>query len=145
MSRWLYVCVVVLAVGVASPALAQDAHVGTWKQNFAKSKQVPPPTGPQPQSVMRTYEMFGDGLKATFVTVNADGKSTTRGYSAHFDSKDYPAPGNEAAGFDTISLRRIDNYSFESVNKKAGKVITTGTNEVSKDGKTMTYTFKGID
>src|SRR6266566_2888405 len=99
-SRWLFVAVVVLAVGISSPALAQDAHVGTWKQNFAKSKLAPPPTTPQPQSITRTYEMFGDGLKATFVTVSADGKSTTVTYSAHFDGKDYPYTGTTA--FDTI-------------------------------------------
>ena len=143
MSRWLFVAGVVLALGMSSPALAQDAHVGTWKQNFAKSKQVPPPAGPQPQSIMRTYEMFGDGLKATIVTVSPDGMRTTASYSAHFDGKDYPYIGNQT--IDTIALTRIDNYSFESVNKKAGKVIASGTNVVSQNGKTMTYTSKGAN
>ena len=76
--------------------------MGTWKQNFAKSKHVPTPTGPQPQSITRTYEMFGDGLKATIVTVSADGKRTTATYSAHFDGKDYPYIGNPT--IDTIAL-----------------------------------------
>jgi hypothetical protein len=143
MSRWLFVAVAVLAVGVTSPAFAQDAHVGTWKQNFAKSKQDPPASAPAPQSVTRTYEMYGDGLKATIVTVGADGKQTTATYSARFDGKDYPYTGN--ATIDTISLKRIDNNSFESVNKKAGKVIAEGTNVVSRDGKTMTYTSKGAN
>jgi hypothetical protein len=142
MSRWLFFAVVVLAVCIASPVFAQDAHVGTWKQNFDKSKTVPPSTNPRPQSVTRTYEMFGDGLKATFVTVTADGKSTTSGFSAHFDGKDYAATGTN---FDTIALKKIDNYSFENVNKRGGKVVSTGTNVVSKDGKTMTFTSKGVN
>jgi hypothetical protein len=143
-SRWLFVAVVVLAFVVSSPALAQeDAHIGVWKQNFAKSKLVPPPTTPQPQSITRTYEKFGDGLKATFVTVAADGKRTTVSYSAHFDGKDSPYTGS--AAFDTIALKKIDNHSFSNVNKKAGKVVNTGTNVVSKDGKTMTFTSKGTN
>lgn len=143
-SRWLFVAVVVVAFIVSSPVLAQqDAHIGVWKQNFAKSKLVPPPTGPQPQSITRTYEKFGDGLKATFVTISADGKRTTVSYSAHFDGKDYPYTGSPA--IDTIALKKIDNYSFSNVNKKAGKVINTGTNVVSKDGKTMTFTSKGTN
>ena len=142
MSRWLFVAVVVLAVAIASPVFAQDAHVGTWKQNFDKSKVVPPPTGSRPQSVTRTYEMFGDGLKATFVTVSADGKTTTTTYSAHFDGKDSAVTG---ANFDTIALKKIDNYAFENVNKRGGEVVSTGTNVVSKDGKTMTFTSKGIN
>ncbi len=143
MSHGVFVAAVIIAVGITSPALAQDAHVGTWKQNFAKSKQDPPRIGPQPQGITRTYEMFGDGLKATLVTVSAEGKITTATYSAHFDGKDYPYAGNPI--IETIALKRVDNYSFESVNKKAGKVIATGTNVVSKDGKTMTYTSKGVN
>lgn len=46
MSRWLFVAVVVQAIAIASPVFAQDAHVGTWKQNFDKSKTVPPSTNP---------------------------------------------------------------------------------------------------
>ena len=142
-SRWLFV-VAVLALIVGSHVLAQDdAHIGVWKENFAKTKLVPAPTGPQPQSITRTYEKFGDGLKATFVTISADGKRSTASYSAHFDGKDYPYTG--APNIDTIALKKIDNYSFSNVNKKAGKVINTGTNVVSKDGKTMTFTSKGTN
>jgi hypothetical protein len=46
---------------------------------------------------------------------------------------------------DAIALKRIDNYTFESVQKKGGKVVTTGTNTVSKDRKTMTWTFKSTN
>jgi hypothetical protein len=142
-SRWLFVAVVVLAFGIASPALAQDAHVGVWKLNFEKSKITPPPTGPQPQSITRTYEKFGDGLKATLETVGADGKRTTATYSAHFDGKDYPYAGS--AAIDAIALKRIDDHSFEAANKKAGKTVVAGTNVVSKDGKTLTWTYKGTN
>ena len=140
MFRWLAVALLLLA-GVAAPVFAQDAHVGTWKQNFDKSTLTPAPTGPRPQSSVRTYEMSGDSLKATLVTVTADGTRNTATYTARFDGKDYPYQG--AAAIDTIALKRIDANTFESTLKKAGKVVSTGTNTVSKDGKTMTYSNKG--
>jgi hypothetical protein len=143
MSRWIFATVVLLAIGIAAPVFAQDAHVGTWKQNFEKSTIDPAPTTPRPQSITRTYEKFGDGLKATLETVSADGKRTTATYSAHFDGKDYPYAGS--AAIDAIALKRIDNYSFEATNKKAGKAVVTGTNVVSKDGKTLTWTSKGTN
>ena len=147
MTRWLaVVVVVVLTLGVGSSLVAQqdDAHMGTWKQNFEKSKATPPPTGPQPQSITRTYEPFeGKGVKATFVTITADGKKLTSSYSAHFDGKDYPYTGGN---FTSISLKRVDRYTWEANNKSTTtKATSVGTNVVSKDGKTLTYTFKGTN
>jgi hypothetical protein len=143
-TRWLSVLVVGgLALGVGSLVVAQqeDMHFGTWKQNLDKSKGTPPPTGPRPQSVTRIYEPFeGKGVKATFVTVSADGKKTTSTYSAQFDGKDYPYTGSN---FTSIALKRVDRYTWEAVNKSNGKAGNTGTNTVSKDGKTLTYTYKG--
>jgi hypothetical protein len=144
MRRWLFLAVIALALGFSSPVLAQeDAHIGMWKQNFAKSKSTPAPTGTQPQSITRKYEKFGDGLKYTSEVVTADGKRTTSTWSAHFDGKDYAFKGSP--NFDAIALKRIDAHTFQSTIKKGGKVVTTGTNTVSKDGKTMTWSFKGTN
>jgi hypothetical protein len=145
-TRWLSVAVVVLALGVGSSIFAQqdDAHIGTWKQNFEKSKSTPPPTGQRPQSVTRIYEPFeGKGIKATFVTVSADGKTTTTSYSAHFDGKDYPYTGG--GPFTSIALKKVDRYTWEATNKSTGKAVSIGTNTVSKDGKTLTWTSKGTN
>jgi hypothetical protein len=135
--------IALFAVGLAAPAFAQDAHVGTWKEDFAKSKFSPAPTGPAPISATRTYEMFGDGLKFTATTVGADGKSGTATWSAHFDGKDYPFVGVQ--NYDTIALKRIDSSDFTSEIKKAGKVVLTVKNTVSSDGRTMTNNNKGTN
>jgi hypothetical protein len=74
------------------------------------------------------------------VTVNADGTSTTISYSAHYDGKDYPWTGNVNA--DTLAMKRIDAYTVETTQKKAGKVVQSGRSVVSKDGKMMTITQK---
>lgn len=149
MTRWLSVAVVALALTVGSSSFAQqdDAHMGTWKQNFEKSKSTPAPTNPRPQSVTRTYEPFeGKGVKATFVTITADGKKITTSYSAHFDGKDYPYTYSGTDGNLThIALKRVDRYTWEATNKGKGKAGNVGTNAVSKDGKTLTYTSKGTN
>ena len=148
MTRWLSVVVVVglaLVGGVSLVAQVDDAHVGTWKQNFDKSKSTATPTGPRPQSVTRIYEPFeGKGIKATFITVSADGKKTVATYSAHFDGKDYPYTGG--GQFTSIALKKVDRYTWEATNKNSGnKATSVGTNTVSKDGKTLTYTSKGTN
>ena len=146
MTRWLSVAVVVaLALVGGSSLVAQvdDAHIGTWKQNFEKSKSTPAPTGPRPQSVTRIYEPFeGKGIKATFITITADGKKLTSSYSAHFDGKDYPYTGGNLA---SIALKKVDRYTWEATNKGTGKNSAIGTNTVSKDGKTLTWSFKGTN
>ena len=141
---WKSAVVAIVALGLVSPLGAQkvDPHVGTWKQNFDKSTLTPAPTGPRPQSITRTYEMFGDGLKATLVTISADGTRTVTTYSAHFDGKDVPFKG---ANSDTIALKKVNDRTFDSTIKKDGKVVQTVTNAVSADGKTMTATGKGTN
>jgi len=145
-TRWLSVAVVVglvLGGGLSLVAQGDDAHLGTWKQNLDKSKSTIAPTGPRPQSVTRIYEPFeGKGVKATFTTISADGKKTVSTYSVHFDGKDYPYTGGQ---FTSIALKKVDRYTWEAVNKSGGKAQNSGTNVVSKDGKTLTYTFKGTN
>ena len=143
MARALCIGVAVLVLGLmSSTAFAQGAHFGKWKANEAKSKRDP--SVPAPQSAMRTYEPFeGDGIKLTIATITAGGTRRTGGYSVHFDGKDYPTTGNP--NFNTVSLKRIDDHTFESTLKKDGKVVETVRNTVSKDGKTMTTTSKGTN
>jgi hypothetical protein len=142
-TRIMAVAIALFSVGFAAPAFALDAHVGTWKENIAKSTFTPAPSGPAPMSVTRTYETFGDGLKATLTTVRADGKSSSSNWSAHFDGKDYPFVGTPAV--DTIALKRIDASTFTAELKKAGKVVQSVRNVASPDGKTITVTQKGTD
>jgi hypothetical protein len=136
-----FIVLVLSQAGVSRVAFADgDARLGTWKLNLAKSKYDP---GPAPKSQIRKWESFeGDGVKFTVETVNADGSRTTGTYSAHYDGKDYPATSVPNA--DTIALKRIDSYTVDVTNKKAGKVVQTSRGVVSKDGKMMTVATKGM-
>jgi len=72
---------------------------------------------------------------------DADGKPIHVQYSAKFDAKDYPA--TDVANADSVSVKRIDANTIETVQKKDGKVMMTITSKVSKDGKTRTSTWHG--
>ncbi len=81
-------------------------------------------------------------MKFTSETTAADGSHASVSYTANFDGKDYPVTGSSA--IDAVALKRSGN-TFESTLKKGGKVVSTGKNTVSKDGKVMTYTAKGTN
>ena len=64
-------------------------------------------------------------------------------FSPKYDGKDYPATG--MPGADTISMKKIDDSTIETVSKKGGKPLITTKSVVSKDGKTRTTTQKGTN
>jgi hypothetical protein len=128
----------VLVLG--SIAQAADNQVGTWKINVAKSKFSP---GPAPKESTLTIESQPDGLKFTIHGTDAEGKAVHIEFSPKYDGKDYPATG--MANADTISMKKIDDYTIETVGKKQGKPMVTTTSVVSKDGKTRTTTQKGTN
>jgi hypothetical protein len=121
-------------------AQAADPLIGTWELNVAKSKFSP---GPAAKSQTRIYEAAGEGVKYTARGIAADGKPTLVQYTASYDGKDYPITGQPDA--ETISLKKIDAYTTEATQKRAGKVVITVRREISKDGKTMTVTSKGTN
>ncbi len=118
---------------------AADHVVGTWELNLAKSKFTNAP----PKSGTRTYVAVPNGLKFEGREVDAAGQPVLGGWTAYYDGKDYPATGNPHT--DTISIRRIDSFTGESVQKKAGKVVARNRRVVSSDGRVMTLTATGTD
>ena len=125
----------------AMPSMAQDDPLfGTWRLNLAKSTFH---FSQAPKSSVHKYEPFGsDGVKATADLVDADGKNIHFTYSLKFDGKFYPVIGDPAR--DMTSLKRFDVYTGEGANMKDGKVINTSRHVLSKDGKTLTVTLKGV-
>jgi hypothetical protein len=126
-----------LAADQAPTSEQQDLVLGTWTLNVAKSKYVP---GSPPKSQTRIYDMQGDRVKTTVVTVDSTGSSTQVEYVAKYDSVEYPISGSSQA--DAISLTRIDPYTAEATLTHAGKIIGTARRVISRDGGTMTITFQ---
>ena len=135
-------CLLTFAVlFAAAPACfaADDANMGTWKLNEAKSKFSP--GAAKNNSVV--YEAAGDSVKVTVDGIGTDGKPTHNEWTGKFDGKDYPLTGDPSA--DTRSYKKVDAHTMELTNKKAGKPVTTGKITVSADGKSRTVVVSGTD
>jgi hypothetical protein len=136
------ICLLTFAVlfAAASACLAaDDASMGTWKLNEAKSKFSPG----APKNTTVVYEAAGDSVKVTVDGVGADGKPSHNEWTGKFDGKDYPVTGDSSA--DTRSYKRVDAHTLKLSNKKGDKVTMSGTATVSADGKTRTVTISGTD
>jgi hypothetical protein len=136
------ICLLTFAVlfAAASTCLAaDDASMGSWKLNEAKSKF----SAGAPKNTSVVYEAAGDSVKVTVDGVGADGKPTHNEWTGKFDGKDYPVTGDATA--DTRSYKRVDAHTLKLTNKKGDKVIMSGTATVSSDGKTRTVVISGTD
>jgi len=138
--RMLVLGTIVFCFGM-SGAFAADVFSGNWKVNLAKSKYDPgpPPKGPN----FSKLDAIEGGLKFTNDGVNSEGEPTHSEWSGKFDGKDNPVKGDPNR--DTAALKKIDDYTIEISNKKAGKPTTTIRTVFSKDGKTRTQTVKGTN
>jgi hypothetical protein len=129
----------VLFAAASACMAADDANMGTWKLNEAKSKFSPGAA----KNTSVVYEAAGDSIKVTVDGAGVDGKSTHNEWTGKFDGKDYPLTGDPTA--DTRSYKKIDARTLELTNKKSGKTVVSGKIVVSADGKSRTVTTTGRD
>jgi len=138
------VTVVALVVLCSTILLAQAPAaknmVGTWKLNGAKSTFSP---GPPLKGQTAMLTAVDGGLKVVADRVEADGKTTHFEWTAKFDGKDYPVTGDP--GRDAVSVKKVDDYTLEITNKKAGKTLSVLRAVYAKDGKTRTETTPGVN
>jgi len=143
--KFMYILLGVLAIIATTDLSAQetDPRIGTWKLNLAESTFDP---GPPPKSYTRTYEDRGGGVVLfTAEVLSAQGKPMFVQVAYKLDGKNYPQATTGAQTISSISQKLIDSYTVEAIVKTGGKVTSTGTQAVSKDGKTLTYRAKGTD
>ena len=124
-TRTILMTLALCLVGI-SVAVADDANMGTWKLNEAKS------TLPA-----------GDSVKVTVDGTDKDGKAVHSEWTGKFDGKDYPLTGDP--GMNARSYKRIDAQTLMLTGKKDGKVISEGRIVVSADGKTRTVKLSATD
>jgi hypothetical protein len=118
---------------------ANDAWMGTWKLNEAKSKFA----AGAPKNNTVTYEAAGDSVKVTIDGTTADGTSVHSEWTGKFDGKDYPSTGNPNE--DMRSSKQIDDHTLHVTSKKGNKVVLTAHVVLSADGKSRTVTTTGTD
>src|ERR1700735_256474 len=118
---------------------ADDVNMGTWKLNEAKSK-ISPGTGKNQKVV---YEAHGDKVKVTVDGVDGAGKPAHNEWVGKFDGKDYAVTGDPDKHM--RAYRRDSAHTLALVDKKDGKVTTSGRITVATDGKTRTVTTRSTD
>ena len=136
--RMVVASLAVVLAGFA-PCFAEDANMGTWKLNEAKSKL----SSGAPRNGIVVYTAAGDKVKVTVDGVDAEGKATHNEWTGQFDGKDYPVTGDATS--DVRSYKRIDAHTLEFTAKKGSNVTLAGRVAVSADGKTRTVTTTGTD
>jgi hypothetical protein len=113
---------------------AQSPHMGTWKLNEAKSKF---PKGATKNHTV-VYEAAGDQTKVTVDGTAGDGSAVHSEWTGKFDGKPYALTGDPAG--DMRSYRVVNRRTLSLRSTKAGKLTTTATIVVSRDGKSRTVT-----
>jgi hypothetical protein len=131
----------VLAMASPHTGFAQSTSAGTWKLNPAKSTFTP---GPPPRSSTLSFQADGQRLTAIVEGTNGQGNPTKVVHGPYlYDGKSYPVTG--APGYDAASYKIVNDSTDEITRTKAGKVVQTVTEVLSDDGKTLSFTIKGVN
>jgi hypothetical protein len=124
---------------VSAPACFanNNANIGTWKLNEAKSKLGL--GAPKDHTV--AYEAVDDSIKVTIDGVDKEGRPTHTEWTGKFDGKDYPVTGDPNS--DARSYTKIDERTLGFNIRKAENDISSGRIVVSADGKRCIVTTSG--
>jgi hypothetical protein len=103
-------------------AWAQTSFDGTWKVKLSS-----PQFAQKPQTFALRNGEYTCSTCIPKIAVKADGA-------------DHPVRGGK--GFDTIAVKRVDDKTVQTTEKKHGKVVSEGTQMVAEGGKTLIAQFK---
>ena len=140
------ILVVVAVLGLIAVVSSQAKNEiqrlsGTWKLNIEKSKFNP---GPGPKSQVLTWKPTATGVDFTVDTVNAQGQATRQHANGTYDDgKPFAFKTATYSGMRTVKW--IDAHTFEETDTVDGKVRNSRRVVISKDGKALTITSKGVN
>ena len=134
--------VVLFAAAVSSfvSAQASDLRIGTWKLNVGKSTFSP---GPAPKSQTLIWEPSEGGFKFTVDTVDGKGQKMHSEMVAKADGQEYPVTGAESPT--TRVYKRINDRTWDVLDKVNGKVTLSRKEMISLDGKILTVISAGTN
>lgn len=119
---------------------ADNPFVGTWKLNTAKSKGTP---GTMNKEATVVFETDANGVKRTVKGIDADGQKLEASGTVPWDGMEHKVDG--PMGPAMVAVKSVNDRKINVTVKVNGKVVSSGRAVVSKDGKTMTASFKGED
>jgi hypothetical protein len=117
----------------------EELLVGTWVLDVPASRYLP---GPPPRDEVRSYTRQPDGIKGVVKRTHADGHVETIEYMANTD-REYMVTGTPE--YDAVKLRQIDPFTSEALLTHGGSVFGVATRVMSRNGKSMTITFRRPD
>ena len=124
-------------------ALAQhdpeELLVGTWVLDVNASRYLP---GPAPRSETRVYTKGADGINGVERRTQSDGKVLTIEYLANTDREQMVTGTPE---YDGVKLRQIDPFTSEALLTHGGATFGVATRIISRNGRSMTITFRRPD
>ncbi len=124
---------------LAGTLSAQSPFVGTWKLDAAKTKYT---AGEPSKDVTLVIEEQGDNLQVTATGTNADGSPLSVKYTV-------PVKGGEGqvqeGPYSAVNSKVVSASVRVNTYSKDGRVVASRRSVVSKDGKTLRTTVKGIN
>jgi hypothetical protein len=135
----LAAAIAIVAFPCVGVAQVPQSVLGTWKMNVAKSTYSP---GPAPRSTTSHWEVVpGGGAKGVVETVDAAGRSFHYELVTMFDGKEAEYKGASAPT--TRAYSRIDDRTYQYVERVNGKITTTNRVTMAADGRTRTQVTTG--
>lgn len=116
-----------------TPAKAPLPFLGTWKLTKCEPAR---PDLPHPISGTTRSTQEDDGIHLNGEATWSDGRVVKTSIVDQMDGRWYPVTGNPMA--DSVSVRRVDEFSAEVKLRKGGADVGTQTTTVSADGRTLT-------
>jgi hypothetical protein len=137
--RLLNMCAAICLLS-ASLFAADNAFIGTWKLNVAKSKFGP---GSAINSMTMTFKLDGSNVRRIAEGTDANGKPIMEGgpegTSIPWDGQEHEVT-QPPAPIITVAVKQINSHTLTATLKTNGKVSEQIKSIVSKDGKTLTST-----
>jgi|CXWL01.1.fsa_nt_gi hypothetical protein len=141
LSRFAVLVALVVACPLVASAQAPQGLAGTWKVNIAKSTYNP---GPAPRSQTSVWAVApGGGWTSIVDGVDAAGRPTHTQQVTMFDGKPVELKGAPVPTMRAFS--RVDDRTYQFVDRVNGKVTTTTRVTIAADGKTRTNVATGTN
>jgi hypothetical protein len=132
--------------GLVGTLWAADPSVGTWKLNVAKSKFSPAylalskSTAPKEETLV--FREVGDQIELTVTGTRTDGSTISSKSTRPRQGGDIKYQQGGPEGISSV-LTVLDPGNWYATSLQDGKQIQMGHGVISKDGKTITVTYKG--
>ena len=132
----------VMVFAMSARARAEDAFVGTWKLNLAKSQFDP---NHRPLDGTMTFEVGPDGSYLMTAEGTKEGGEKVKEHPQSFLVDGQPRPIPEMPALSGVATKPDPNTIRGEARRQDGSVVGSATYVVSPDGRSLKATVSGTD